>query len=183
MSATNDLSSRLLVGERILWSGVPAQGLLLTAQDWLLIPFSILWCSFAIFWEFGVTRSSAPGFFALWGVPFVLIGLYMVAGRFVFDAWVRGSMSYAITTQRVLISRLKPSGSFMAVPLDRLPDATLTERSNGRGTIRFGQPAAPWGRYGWTNWSPSIDATAQFIAIDDARSVFDLIQRTIRSGR
>ena len=38
-----NFTNRLLKGEKIVWSGQPSQGLLLTGQDWLLIPFSLLW--------------------------------------------------------------------------------------------------------------------------------------------
>ena len=49
--STTDLSDRMLTGERILWSGRPAQGLLFTGRDVFLIPFSLLWGGFAVFWE------------------------------------------------------------------------------------------------------------------------------------
>jgi hypothetical protein len=40
--STTDLAERLLAGERLVWSGRPAQGLLLTSRDALLIPISLL---------------------------------------------------------------------------------------------------------------------------------------------
>jgi hypothetical protein len=64
--------------------------------------------------------------------------------------------------------------------LDRLPDATLTERADGRGTIRFGQSVS-FQNGGLSAWSPALDPTPQFIAIENARSVFDLVQRTARN--
>lgn len=103
---TTDLTERLLAGERLVWSGRPAQGLLLTSRDALLIPFSLMWGGFAVFWETTVlTQPQAPGLFGLWGVPFVLIALYLVAGRFLLDAWIRAGMLYAVTNKRILISR------------------------------------------------------------------------------
>ncbi len=72
------LAGRLLNGEKIVWWGRPAQGLLLTSRDWMLIPFSLLWGGFAIFWEASVLSTDGPVFFKLWGVPFVLIGLYLL---------------------------------------------------------------------------------------------------------
>jgi len=180
MSET-DLSERLLKGERIVWSGRPAQGLLLTGRDTLLIPLSLLWGGFAVFWETTVlAQAKTPGFFALWGIPFVLFGLYLIVGRFLLDAWIRRGISYAVTNNRILIVRSGPFGKFTAMRLDQLPEASLSESSNGRGTIRFGPQTPILGRR--TNWTPSLDATPQFIAIENARSVFDQIQMASKSG-
>ncbi|MGH6822715.1 MAG: PH domain-containing protein [Methylocella sp.] len=180
---TTDLRDRLISGEKIIWSGRPAQGLLLTSRDWLLIPFSLIWGGFAVFWETLVlTQTQAPSFMKLWGVPFVLIGLYLVAGRLLLDAWIRRGTQYAITNKRVLISRSGPFGKFTAMNLNRLPEASLTESANGRGTILFGQQASFWGRgYGFGGWTPSLDPSPQFIAVENARNVFELIQRADKS--
>jgi hypothetical protein len=172
-------SERLLPGERIVWSGQPAKGLLLAPRDLVLIPFSLVWCGFAVFWEAMVSRSpEAPGFLLLWGAMFIGIGLYFVVGRFLVDAWLRKDMHYAVTDRRILIARPPPFSKFTAVSLSQLPGADLSERANGRGTIRFGQAAPLWsGRQSMGLWSPALDPTPQFIMIDDAARVFDLIQR------
>jgi len=182
--STTDLSERLLMGERLVWSGRPGQGLLLTSRDALLIPFSLVWGGFAVFWESTVlVQPNAPTFFVLWGVPFVLIGLYLMVGRFLLDAWIRGGMLYAVTNKRILISRSGPFSKFTALSLDRLPDASISESAGGRGTIRFGEPAPMWaGRNGMASWTPSLDSAPQFIAIENARSVFDQIQLATRGG-
>jgi hypothetical protein len=73
----------LLPGERILWDGRPVRRRLFRRTDVLLVPISVLWCGFAVFCESGVLSDGAPFFFALLGAPFVLFGLYFVAGRFV----------------------------------------------------------------------------------------------------
>ncbi len=171
-------SGRLLPGERILWSGRPAQGLLFTGRDAYLIPFSLAWCGFAVFWETAAGGGHAPGFFMLWGAMFIAVGLYFVAGRFLTDAWIRRGMAYAVTDRRALIARPRPFGSLTAVSLDRLADARLTEGSGGRGTIRFGPATTIFPGQAGGVWSPALDPTPQFLAIDDARSVFDLIQRS-----
>jgi hypothetical protein len=179
----SDLSDRLLSGERIIWSGAPGQGLLFTGADMMMIPFSLLWGGFAIFWESSVIAQGGPFFFMLFGIPFVLVGLYIVVGRFLIDAWVRRGMQYAVTNKRILISRSGPFSNFMAVSLDAVPEATLKERANGRGTIRFGQPAQFWQRSNsFGSWTPSLDPTPQFLNIENARSVFDQIQRQSRSA-
>lgn len=181
--ADSDFQGRLLPGERILWTGAPPGGFLLTPGDIFRIPFSLMWGGFAVFWEWSVLRAgNAPDFFVLWGIPFVLVGLYLIVGRFFADAWVRARTSYAVTTQRILVLRTAPTFKFTTYAIDRLPELSLEERADGRGTIRF-QPQVPmWGNRGWSGWTPSTDPT-QFLLIADARSVFDRIQKlTAKSG-
>ena len=170
-------ADRLLPGEAILWRGQPGQGILFSGQDWFLIPSSLLWCGFAIFWETGVVGNArAPVFMKLWGAAFVLVGLFFVFGRFVVDSWVRRGTYYALSDKRILILRDWPTRKFSAVGLDRLPDASLTERADGRGTIRFGQQYSYWNRNNMSGLMPSFDPTPQFITIQNVREVFAQIQ-------
>lgn len=174
---------RVLPGERIVWSGKPQQGLLLTRRDIFLIPFSLVWCGFVIFWTFIATSISLTGP-ALIGILFVpvgrmltVIGLYLVVGRFILDAWVRRGVHYAVTNERILIEQGAPFWRFTALNIARLQDIGLEELSNGRGTIRFEEYDPIWGFPGKRGWSPSLDRTPQLLAIEDARRVYDLIQR------
>jgi hypothetical protein len=64
-----ELRSELGAGEKLLWSGQPRGGLRLQPADALLIPFSLMWGGFAVFWEVSVFRVRAPVFFRLWGIP------------------------------------------------------------------------------------------------------------------
>src|SRR5665213_3425916 len=96
--------------ERLAWSGRPAQGLRLSASDGLLIPFSLAWCGFVIFWNYGVwvqvpatTPETLP--FRLFDLAFLAIGLYFTLGRFVVDAWARSRTVYGLTGQRAIIVR------------------------------------------------------------------------------
>jgi hypothetical protein len=180
----NDFQGRLLPGERIAWTGVPATGLLLTGRDAFLIPFSLLWGGFSVFWEWTALHdSNAVPIFPLFGLPFVAIGLYFIAGRFFVDAWARGRTRYAVTNQRILILRLGPPfAKFTSLTINRLPELALDERADGRGTIRF-QPQQPmWSNRNWSGWTPALDPWPQFLSIADARTVFDRIQRAGQTG-
>jgi hypothetical protein len=155
-------------GERVLWSGRPGQGLVLHTWDIVMIPFSLMWAGFAVFWEAAALASGAPFFFALWGIPFVLIGLYMVAGRFWVDARQRKRTTYALTNERVIILSGLFSVSVTSLNLRTLPVVTLSARSGGRGTITFG-PSTPYANIGFGTRGYAPPA---FDRIDDAQSVY-----------
>lgn len=183
---SESFSGRLLPGERILWSGRPATGLLFTGRDFFLVPFSLLWGGFAIFWEAtvaGVTVGAPQGsidkmpvFFLLFGGAFVCVGLYFIFGRFIVDAWLRSATRYAVSDQRILIARSGPLANFTAISLDRVPEVQLRSAWGGRNTILFGSQTPFWMNRNFGAWSPAMDPTPQFLAIDDGQRVFDLIQ-------
>jgi hypothetical protein len=173
-----------LPGEQIIWSGTPAGGLLLTSRDWFVIPFSLFFGGMMIsVFLGGLLSGKADAIALIWLLPFVLVGLHLIAGRFFLDAWLRRRTSYAVTNKRILISRSAPFGTFTSIRLDRLPDMTLSESSGGRGTIRFGSQQWPFGFGGFSGMSPALDPTPQFLAIENARRVFDQIERTAASVR
>ncbi len=103
------IGTHLEEGERLLWAGRPGQGVRLRGADAFLIPFSILWCGFAVFWEIMVLAEDTPGpaavriIFPAFGALLVLVGLYFVFGRFLVDAWLRGRTTYGVTNERVII--------------------------------------------------------------------------------
>lgn len=142
----------LLPGERVLWSGRPDPRILLTSADAFLVPFSIFWAGFAFFWEGGVlsgpVKGDNPGllFFALFGLPFVAIGLYVVAGRFVYKRYRKRRTLYAVTDRRALSLTTTRSERLDAVFLDSCPSITKRARRDGIGSISFGS-ASPWSGY------------------------------------
>jgi hypothetical protein len=163
--------------------GFPRQGLMLRAQDAFQIPFSLMWCGFAVFWEYSVVNSSrAPAFFELWGVPFVCFGLYFVFGRFIVDAGVRARTIYAVSNQRILILSGWWKRSTRSMDLLNLGEINLSEDANGRGTITFGPPNPYnyWGR-GWPGGGRV--ASPAFERILDARQVVKTIRDAQKAAR
>lgn len=125
----------LAPGEAILWRGKPEKGHLLSGQDVILIPFSLLWCGFAIFW-FVTALMHTPLPFALFGVPFVCVGLYITVGRFFHIASVRKNTAYVITTQKVIRRR---GNKIDMLDTKTMPAIHVTARTDGTGTIQFGE--------------------------------------------
>lgn len=172
------IESQLGANERLLWSGQPKQGLMLRPLDILLVPFSLLWGGFVIFWEVAAAIADAPSFFLLWGIPFALIGLYLVFGRFFVDVWQRRKTYYAVTNERVLILSGIFGRNTRSLSLRTLSDMSLRRNRDGRGTITFG-PSYPFS--GWrTGLYPGTGryAAPTFEMIEDAQTVYDLIRRT-----
>jgi hypothetical protein len=182
-SAESFVGQQLSAGERLLWTGQPPQGVMLRGSDVFLIPFSMLWAGFAFFWEFQVVRANAPFFFKLWGIPFVLFGLYFVFGRFFTDARVRTRTFYAVTSERVIIIAGLFSRQIKSLNLRTLADLTVTEHSNGSGTISFGTahplgsffPASSWP--GSRRYMPP-----SFELSDRVRDVYEIIRKAQRES-
>ena len=170
------ISGQLGAGERLLGSGRPRQGLFLRPSDAALIPFSLMWGGFAVFWEYGVINSSAPFFFRLWGIPFVAIGLYMIFGRFFVDTRQRAHMYYGVTSQRVLIVSGLFSREAKSLNLKTLTDVSLSERAKGAGTIYFGSPGPWWASSGMQWPGAGKQAVPSFESIERAREVYNIVR-------
>jgi hypothetical protein len=167
----------LTSGENIVWMGQPASGIRFRPGDIFLIPFSLLWGGFAIFWEAMALRAGAPLFFALWGIPFVLVGLYMIIGRFVVDAFARTRTRYAVTSRRALILSGLITPHIRSIDLKGTNDIGLSLRGDGSGTISF-QSGPMFGSWSGAGFWPGVSryTPPAFEMIPEAKSVFDQIQ-------
>jgi hypothetical protein len=167
--------------ERLLWKGRPRGGIRLRSSDAYLIPFSLLWGGFAIFWEFSALftvpkKDPTVWVFPLFGVPFVLVGLYLVFGRFFVDARMRARTEYGLTNRRAIIVSGLFSTTVKSIDLRSTPEITLTEKADRSGTITFGS-APSYGRMQYNPWLPGGSAQPTFDMIEDARNVYALIEQ------
>jgi Bacterial PH domain len=185
-----ELQSEMGSGESLLWSGQPQQKVIFHQQDWFAIPFSLMWGGFAIFWECGVTgfwgnsepSHAAPGFFALWGIPFVVIGQYLIWGRFLYTGWKKARTYYGVTNKRVLVLNTGSSRRVTDAYFSSIDSVSLTSRPDGIGTIEFApEPSSQsvWSsnsRRGRGNQLGIDLSRLAFFDINDARNVYQLIQ-------
>lgn len=143
----------LAPGETILWRGKPEKGHLLSAGDAVMIPFSIFWCGFAVFW---FVSAMQVGAFALFGIPFVCVGIYITVGRFFHMAHRRKNTAYVITTAKII---RRQGRRIDMLDAKTMPAIHVTARTDGTGTIRFGQAMYYYrGRQRYTNqtsWGPN----------------------------
>jgi hypothetical protein len=106
-------SAELSRDESIQWTGQPNRSVVFHPDDWFMIPFSLMWGVFMIFWLLAASGtwdvfSSKPkgdfGWFGIiWGTPFVIVGQYMIWGRFFYEYWKKKRTFYALTNRRALL--------------------------------------------------------------------------------
>jgi hypothetical protein len=173
-------SSELQPEETIQWSGQPNVSIIFHREDWLAIPFSLMWGGFSIFWMIAVSiGQNKPdhsfGFFGIiWGTPFVVVGQYLIWGRFIHQRWKKKRTYYALTNRRALIveygfrNRTSSSAFF-----DSIPTVDKRVRHDGIGSIGFGGPVASewqWGK----NKGPQ---TPTFYDVENADALYQTVLR------
>jgi hypothetical protein len=192
------LDSYLDPGETLLWSGQPKQGVRLQASDAALIPFSLMWGGFAFFWEASVlgltpmtsnhrvpVNSTAPAVMALWGIPFCLIGLHFIFGRFFSDAYSRSKTWYGVTDKRVLILKSAFSTILNSIDYMNLSNLNLLERKDNSGDVLFALPGQMVNWAGEGNWQRSrrTPQAPGFYLLPQARTVYNLIREQQQKAR
>jgi hypothetical protein len=172
-TSSSELQQYLDPNEKLLWTGQPKKGIVFRTADIFLIPFSLLWCGFAVFWV--ITAATAAGFFALFGLPFVAIGLMLVFGRFIIDARQRDKTLYGLTDQRIIIKTGLFKTTVKSLNIKTLSDIEYSEKADGTGTISMGpkNPMHLWGN--GMSWLPNSKATPSLDLIDDVRMVYNKI--------
>ena len=172
-------SSELVPGETVQWTGRPNPAVIFHKEDWPMIPFSLFWGGFAIFWLLGAAGianvwtnwpdRTLQWFGVIWGTPFVLVGQYLIWGRFIHRRWKKQRTCYALTNRRALIvegglkGRTASSAYFEAMTV-----VDKWVRSDGIGSISFGGPVT--GEWRWGRNNPPRSPT--FDDIDNVDSVY-----------
>lgn len=167
--------------EKLLWAGIPKQGLKLHKSDIFMIPFSLAWGGFALFWE--AMALSIPSdkagpvslIFPLFGLPFVLIGLYIMVGRFFYDAKKRSKTFYGLTNQRIIILSNLFGKTLESFNLKNLVEISITEASDGSGTITLGK-ANPINNKFLTR-ANTTTANPELEMIENAKQIYTLIRQ------
>src|SRR5262249_2338283 len=119
-AAEDELRLRLNSGEKLLWAGRPAQGIVLSRQDWYLIPFGV--------------------FLVAAGLRFIPMGIYiLIVGRLFADLWYRSRLIYGVTDRRAIILSGMRRRSVRSIYFSSLITLKLEERRNRSGTIYFGE--------------------------------------------
>jgi len=187
-TAEDELRSHLDSGEKLLWAGRPAQGMVLTRQDWFAIPFSVVWLSFAIgivtkavydFWQRSTPAQMPLALTVAVGLLFVGFGIYTLIGRFFIDRLYRSRLIYGVTDRRAIIVSGVRRRSVQSIYLSSLSALTLEERRDGSSTIYFGDQPSHW--YGaHAGFSTQQGVGTQFFRIADAKQVYTIVREAMQ---
>jgi len=126
--------------EKILWQGQPDGRFRLRGKNIALSIFGLFFLGFSLFWiTMASTATSATGgaglMFPLFGLPFVLIGLYLVIGIHWFDALGRRKTHYTLTDKRAFIATGFLGKRLKSYPIDG--DTVLELRPGTPGSVFF----------------------------------------------
>jgi hypothetical protein len=190
---SRQLESALESSEHLLWSGAPVTGIRFTMFDWFMIPFSIAWGGFAIIWEVlaisAFIDSLEESFdlfvliFPIFGIPFVIIGAYMMVGRFIADARERERTYYGITDRNVIIITGKEQ-NIRVLPLASLHDVMMKARRDGSGTIMLESPLAGLPQHDNARSSKTKKPEPPAITmIPNVKVAYDVLQRARASSQ
>lgn len=168
--------------ESLLWVGKPKQGVQLKTSDIFVIPFSILWLGFAVFWTVGATKSGGV-LFGLFGIPFVLIGLMIAFGRFTIDSYRRKNTVYGLTESRVIIRSGIFSVSVTSRNIHLQEQISLTEGKGNYGTISFGGDSLANNVTESMSWWPGVEVNPSLESIEEAKNVYNRIIRLQQENR
>ncbi len=186
LDAQQKVSPYLAAGERLLWAGRPGQGLILRGYDAFLIPFGLLWTGLTSIGLFKApdthsgNSAEMPVFFA---VIVGILGFYFLFGRFLVDIWQRSKTYYGLTDQRAVIVSGIFFASVRSFNLKATEQIGFQLRSGGRGTISFGDLSVFGGGRRRSIPGMSSSPWPAFERIENAKEVYDMIQRAAREGK
>jgi hypothetical protein len=111
--------------------------------------------------------------FCLFGLPFVVVGLYETIGHFFYDARIRARTRYALTNRRALIALDGKKPSLKSWPIQ--PDTVVDFEEGVEATIHFATDSTKDSEGSWTH------TRVGFELIADGDQVYRLI-RQIQTG-
>lgn len=163
--------------EKLLWQGAPAIGIRSSAAGVTRTLSGLVLLGFLAYWIVRLSNfeENAPikYQFLLIFAPFLVIGLWMVAGHWFFDAYKRKHSRYALTSKRALIARSLFKRKFETYEIAANAPISLTEGK--LDTVNFAQKV-----YKTSRGTKTVNIGFRYI--EDGSKVFELL-KTVRKSR
>lgn len=169
------LEKELNLNEHILWQGQPKQGIVFRPVDIFVVPFSLFWAGFVFNWQWSAITQDLPIVFKLWGIPFMIIGIYITIGRFIIDMYFRKNTHYVLTNERAIIMSGIFHQKIQSINYKKLAHIEFTDHNNDYGTITFGSEYMI-GKMSYLNPMGIKSTNSEFECIKNADMVHRLIK-------
>ena len=175
------VDAELEPGEQVIWAGQPVPARF-ARRNLGMVLFGIPWTAFALFWIAGASGFKIPDFssptslFPLFGVPFVLVGCWLLSSPYWQFRQARRT-AYVITDRRavVLSSGFWNSITVRSFEPFRLGDLRRIQNTDGTGDLVFERVVNTSNR----NGNQSTDHG--FLAIKDVKTVETLVRQLVTS--
>ena len=166
--ANDYLHQQLLApDEEVTWSGRPDPARCALREVPKLL-FGMFFFGFAVFWT---VMAASAGLFALFGIPFLVIGALIVSSPI--RAYFRAMRTYyAITNKRVVILTLGGRTESLSIAPQQIQGVERIDHRNGRASLRLRQTVGSDGRGGKMR---TIQFADGLWGIDDAKGAADAI--------
>ncbi len=182
------IREKLAPDEKLLWCGRPKQGWFLRSGDGRMLALGVIFTAFPLLLLSIVIANpenvKSPLAYVILPL-FSLIGLYMSAGRFLIDSWLRRGIYYGLTEGRALFVSIIPTTSVEIVALWNVQEVKFSEYSDGTGDIQLG-PDGPWNTVWYRGWHlPGMKESIppMFERIENAKSVYEMIRKAQAGDR
>lgn len=156
--------------ETVLWQGRPDSRIRFAPGNLKEIIPGVIFTGFSLIWM--IMAAQGGGFFWMFGLIFLLIGLRQLTNGNLLDARRRKYTWYTLTNQRAFVATDLPGQSrkLTSYPLNA---ASLLE-------LEDTDPPTIWFTQGverdWTNWTASHEPRAGFRYVPEARHVLGLMR-------
>jgi hypothetical protein len=138
--------------EKVIWEGAPSRQLFLfRSSDAVLIPFAAFWALIAlVIGAQGLASGSL--FHAVFQLIFPIVGLYLLIGRFFWEAYKRRRTVYALTNKRAFNASRALGRSMRDMALT--PSVEMSWKGNAKGSLTFEPKAYLFSHAGsWGVWT------------------------------
>lgn len=175
-----EFAGYLIEDEQLLWSGKPKTGLLFRQSDLFQVPFAAIWL-YIVVTGFVVRQDGDLGSAVdPISILFVGVGLYLLIGRFIYEAIQRHYTYYALTNQRVMVKSGITSSQLRSTWLNSIVGIKISERRGGEGSLTFetvGNLSNNNVANLFSRKSTDRDGPLSFEKIAEVRQVYDLVTK------
>ena len=170
--------------EQLLWIGRPCQSAKPPISPFSLI-FSFFWLGFAVFWT--VIATAGGGAFGLFGIPFVIVGVYLVYTMVYGQRKRLMNTVYMVTDRRaVIVAKTLRGTTCNDYYFNNMITVSLSNVRGSVGTIcleRYDGYYNDGWRRGYRSKPIGYDLQTSFVLIENVQNVYHMISEQIAQSK